>query len=182
MGLDIVEYVMTVEDLFDVRLPDAELRAVRTPRQLARVVQRQLPQDRLVRVGCLSQRAFYRVRTAVLETHPDLERRSLRPATVSYSLKTRDGQQLRWPAVGERLGFPLKDTFSSRWLQLGPSTLGTLAERVVAERPATLRNSDEGWVESQIAEILLRVVEREQGLEPQRFDIDSEFVHDMGMD
>ena len=118
MGLDIVEYVMTVEELFEVRLPDAELRAVRTPRELARVVRRQLPKSRV-----------------------------------------RD-----------------------RWLQLRPSTLGSLAERVVAEHPATLRKSDEGWAESQIAEILLRVVEREQGLEPHRFDIDSEFVHDMGMD
>lgn len=182
MGLDIVEYVMTVEDLFDVRLPEAELRAVRTPRDLARVVQRRLPQDRRVRAGCLSQRAFYRVRNAVLETHPDLERKPLTPATVSDSLKTREGQPLRWRAVGKRLGFPLEDTFSSRWLQLGPNTLGTLAERVVAERPATLRNSDEGWADSQIAEILLRVVEREQGLEPHRFNADSAFVHDMGMD
>jgi len=181
MGLDIVEYVMTVEELFEVRLPDAELRAVRTPRELARVVHRQLPKSR-VRAGCFSQRAFYRVRTAVLETHPDLERKSLTPATVSSSLKTRDGQPLRWRAVGEQLGFALKDTFSNRWLQLRPSTLGSLAERVVAEHPATLRKSDEGWAESQIAEILLRVVEREQGLEPHRFDIDSEFVHDMGMD
>jgi hypothetical protein len=182
MGLDIVEYVMTVEDLFHVRLPDAELRAVRTPRELARVVQRQLPQGSRVRAGCLSQRAFYRVRNAVLEIHPDLERGSLTPTTVSYSLKTRDGQPLRWRAVGERLGFPLKDTFSKRWLQFGPNTLGTLAERVVAERPAMLRDPDEGWAESQIAEILLRVVEREQALEPYRFDADSEFVRDMRMD
>jgi hypothetical protein len=45
-----------------------------------------------------------------------------------------------------------------------------------------LRDPDEGWAESQIAEILLRVVEREQALEPYRFDADSEFVRDMRMD
>ena len=34
MGLDIVEYVLAVEDLFEVRLPDAELRDAGTPREI----------------------------------------------------------------------------------------------------------------------------------------------------
>ena len=87
MGLDIVEYVTAVEEFFDVRMPDAELREVRTPRDLAEVVQRQLP-SKPTSYGCLSQRAFYRVRRAVVDAEPNLERRALRPDTPCHSLST----------------------------------------------------------------------------------------------
>ena len=187
MGLDIVEYVLVVEDLFEARLPDAELRHVRTPRDLAWVIQRALPPERRTRAGCLSQRAFYRLRNALLEIHPDLKRQELKPSAKCHSLNTSAGQPIRWQAVGEKLDIRLTNRFSapgrvSSWLGLKAENLGALAERVVAERPSALREPDEGWTDEQIVEILLRVVEREQGLESHRHDGNSEFVRDMRMD
>lgn len=154
MGLDTVEYVFHVEDLFGVRLPDAELREARTPRDLARVIQRSLPY-KPSRPGCLSQRAFYRLRNAILEMHPELTRAEIRPDVEFHS---------------------------RGWLGLRRETLGSLADRIVAEQPSTLRGPDEGWTDAQIVEILLRVVEQDQGLEPHRHNGDSEFVRDMRMD
>ena len=187
MGLDIVAYVLAVEDLFEVRLPDAELRHAGTPRDLAGVIQRALPHDRPTRPGCLSQRAFYQLRKALLEIHPDLKRQELKPSTECHSLNISTDQPIRWRAVGEKLNIRLKDGVSapgrvSRWLGLKAEKLGELTDQVVAERPWTLRKPDEGWTDGQIVEILLRVVEREQGLESRRYNGDSEFIRDMRMD
>ena len=186
MGLDIVEYVLRVEDLFDVTLPESELREVRTPRDLARVVQRSLP-TRALRSGCLSQRAFYRLRKALLEVHPNLPRAELRPSTECYSLRTGGDETIHWGGVATKVGIRICDRFAAPsrvrdWLGFTPETLGSLAERVVAERPSTLVNANEGWTDSQIIEILLRVVEHDQGLEPHRHRADSKFVDDMGID
>jgi len=147
MGLDTVEYVLAVEDLFQVR----------------------------------------RLRNALLEKHPALNRQALRPGTACYSLEITSNTELNWRAVGENPNIKLKGSFSepgcfSTWFGAKPVTLGELAERVVVEQPATLRNRDEGWTNEQLVEILLRLVEREQGLEPHRHHANSEFVREMRMD
>lgn len=180
MGLDLVEYVEAVEEFFDVRLPDTELRDARTPRDLAKVVKRHIA-TKPERAGCLGQRSFYRVRNALLEVSPELKRHDLRPATRCYTVAA------SWPEVGKTLKLKVKDQFDppsrlSKWLKLEPATLATLADRLVVERANDLKDPDEGWSDGQLGEILLRLVEREQGLEPHFFTGDSKYVQDMQMD
>lgn len=60
MGMDGVEIVMAVEDAFDIRIEDAEVEKIVTPRQLIELVQ-----DKVANVEteiCLSHRAFNLVR------------------------------------------------------------------------------------------------------------------------
>jgi hypothetical protein len=180
LGLDLVEYVQAVEEFFEVRLPDAELREARTPRDLAKIVKHHLP-AKPERAGCLGQRSFYLVRNALLEANPGLKRRELRAHTPCHTVAA------EWSEVGEKLKLKIKDHFYpparlSKWLRLEPPTLATLSDRLIVERANDLKNTDESWSDGQLIEILLRLVEREQGLDPHYFNSDSKYVQDMQMD
>ena len=78
MGLDIVEFVMEVEEAFALRIPDSVAEKILTPRMLIDYVYSQTIDPR--KVGCLSQRAFYAVRRQLCE-RLDLPRSALRPTT-----------------------------------------------------------------------------------------------------
>ena len=68
MGLDIVEFVMSVEEKFCIEIPDADAQNLTTPRKLM-----DLHHDKSKGwsriVGCLSQREFHRLRRALIARH-----------------------------------------------------------------------------------------------------------------
>ena len=82
MGLDIVEYVMNVEEAFGVMIPDADAERIRTVRMLVDYLH-----DRAfvpAPGACLTQRAFYHLRRAV-DGRAGLPVRRLRPGTSPRS-------------------------------------------------------------------------------------------------
>jgi acyl carrier protein len=76
MGLDTVEIVLRVEETFGVDLPDDELESVATVGDLYKLLLSKLDGS----YACLSSRAFYRVRSSMVEVL-GVSRRSIRPAT-----------------------------------------------------------------------------------------------------
>jgi len=83
LGLEIVEMIMAIEDEFDIRFVEAELQQVETVRDLHLLVCRELGIEACRRPqahGCPSSRAFYRLRSAMVETL-GVPRRSIAPAT-----------------------------------------------------------------------------------------------------
>ena len=64
MGLDIVEFVMNVEEAIGVPIPDDVAGSMRTPRAFIDYVHNQLPKTD--ERHCLSQRAYYAVRRAMV--------------------------------------------------------------------------------------------------------------------
>lgn len=78
MGLDAVELVMATEEAFDIQITDAEAESLVTPGQLIDFVMARVGRDGPA--VCLSQRAFHRLRKALLRQLP-VKRREVRPDT-----------------------------------------------------------------------------------------------------
>jgi acyl carrier protein len=64
MGLDAVEIVVMVEEAFDIAIENAEAEKLLTPRDVIEYVMRKV--GRTDRAQCLTQRAFHRVREALM--------------------------------------------------------------------------------------------------------------------
>lgn len=93
MGLDAVEILMELEDAFEVTLDESDAATIDTPRDLIEAVMRKLkPADSTI---CLTQRAFNRVRKALLQ-HLPLKRRQVRPASRLKDLVPRDKRVPLW--------------------------------------------------------------------------------------
>lgn len=118
MGLDSVELVLRIEEEFSIELPDGEIMDTRTVGDLYRVVLSKLETT----PSCLSSKAFYRVRTALVECL-GLPRRSIRPSTPLDSLIPRTSLIKEWQKIADHSGLalpPLKRR--KRWSDafLGP--------------------------------------------------------------
>jgi acyl carrier protein len=79
MGLDAVEIVMAVEQVFDIEITDTEAGQIRTPGDLIALVWAKVASGP-TETACLTQRGFNRVR-AVLRRRLGVERREVRPET-----------------------------------------------------------------------------------------------------
>lgn len=85
MGLDTVELLLNVEECFGVAITDESAAQLTTPRQLsshvAKLLATQSPERNTAKTNlCLSQRAFYRLRRALM-AETGLSRNALRPNT-----------------------------------------------------------------------------------------------------
>jgi hypothetical protein len=105
MGLDTVEIVMRIEEEFSIDLPDAELGSVITVGDLYNIVLSKL--DTTTTAECLSSKAFYRTRRALVDCL-GVSRRSIRPATSLETLFPKQSRHRRWADVAKsiELKFP----------------------------------------------------------------------------
>src|SRR5262245_28224570 len=184
MGLDIVEYVMAVEDAFEVALPDDRLDTVRSPRDFAALVAECVP---AADSGpCLSQRAFYRLRWAMLN-RADLPRGAIKPELVLVDMLPAERPTELWAAICGELQLPKPLTLRGRhgvlaFLGMRPTTFGNAVGELVMRYPRRLLKAGEGWTASQIHAVLAQLLDREQGISPGSYSVDASYVHDLGMD
>jgi len=133
MGLDGVELIMAVEEEFDLLISDAEAATMETPREMIGYVCRSVGATE-IKVGnvpthCQSQRAFYRVRRAIVEA-TGVERALVRPDTLLFTLFSENGQRDQWRGVRNdlRLGFFYSP--NPRFLRrTAPATVKDLVDR-----------------------------------------------------
>ena len=113
MGLDAVELVMRVEDEFGIAIPDDEAGSVRTVDDLYRIVLSKLD----LTPACLSSKAFYRTRQALMASL-QVPRRSIRPSSDLESLLPLSSRRDKWDEIAQRLAldFP-RLRYSSVWRQ-----------------------------------------------------------------
>lgn len=83
MGLDGVEIVMKVEDAFGITIDDGEAGKIATPGQLIDLVLSKV--GRTVDEACLTQRAFHRVRAALMR-RMGVSRNQIRPDILGGKL------------------------------------------------------------------------------------------------
>ena len=100
MGLDLVEYVLAVEDAFEIAIPDADAARLATPAQLIDYLCRRLGET--ADGPPLLQTAFYRVRV-VLAEEVGVPRSRIRPGTVRAELTVRPEPEV-WDVVARRVG------------------------------------------------------------------------------
>ena len=93
MGLDIVEFVMGVEERFGIEIPDADAQNLTTPRKLVDYIMTRVKpgQDR----GCLTQREFHRLRRALVARHW-ATRQNLKPDTLLEGIVPRLNRRTLW--------------------------------------------------------------------------------------
>lgn len=96
MGLDGVELVMTVEDEFQIVIPDDDAEKLVTVGMLVDYVHAKCPREPFR--GCRSAHTFYRVRAVLVEAL-DLPRREIRPATALAAIVPPHRRRAVWAAM-----------------------------------------------------------------------------------
>ncbi len=103
MGLDIVEFVMSVEERFGIAIPDEDAQNLTTPRLLVDYIMTKVKPGR--GRGCLSQREFHRLRRALIARHWTT-RQDLKPETLLEQIVPRLNRRSLWKQLGEELHSP----------------------------------------------------------------------------
>lgn len=103
MGLDGVEFVMAIEETFQIAISDEDAARMRTPRNVVDYV--------LTRLGpgqsavCLEQRAFYRLRTATMRVFVQ-PRGAIRPTTRWEEILPPRQRRHNWHLLRAATGVP----------------------------------------------------------------------------
>lgn len=179
MGLDIVEYVMNVEEAFGVMIPDRDAERIHTPRELIDYLHGRafVPAPG----ACLTQRAFYDLRRAV-DGRCGLRPRRLRPGAELNTIVS----PAAWREVGRSFGHPDWDrVWADRWGgRRMPRTLGDAAREVVARaRRSVRRPGDGGRTWDDVRAEVVRITRDWPGLRAEVTDeelLDLDFVRDLG--
>jgi hypothetical protein len=180
MGMDIVEFIMKVEEAFDVRIPDRDAERIATPRHLINYLH--------VRMGygaasCPTQKAFYAVRRE-LRTQLGNATLKVRPTTPLADVLPEPDRRRVWSRVGWALDV-------RGWPRAGPgSWLGNLFFRRVqtvgeAARYAaghlTVQNNppDRVWSWDEVACVVDRIIRDQFAINT--YSLDDDFVEDFGL-
>lgn len=100
MGLDLIEFVMSVEEKFDLEIPDADAQNLTTPHKLVDYIMTKVKagRDR----GCIGQREFYRLRRALIARHW-ATRDGLKPDTPLDRIVPKTNRRSAWQHLGAEL-------------------------------------------------------------------------------
>jgi hypothetical protein len=185
MGLDLVEFVMAVEEAFELRFPDEDMIELTTPRKLIDYVAASLSAAKAD--VCLSQRAFYRLRSSLAE-RIGCPRSALRPDTSLLEVIPVAERHAVWDGVRQELGL----ANAKRWPRLdeqgwfdflrGPR-ICTLrdAALTIATHPEPTKGPDTGWTREQISAVIHRLIREELGLAVHEYMDDTSW-QEMGID
>ncbi|HEV3438778.1 MAG TPA: acyl carrier protein [Gemmata sp.] len=184
MGLDIVEFVMDVEESFGISIPDDVAERITTPRKLIDYIHGRVPHKSTSL--CLSQRAFYSIRRALVQ-RVGLPRSQLRPGTDLLSVLPAQNAQAVWNEVGESLGYRdgrWPHLYRSGWLTRffvsdPPRTLGEVARSVVSCTTPARKPAGERWSRPEIEAVIAGLLR--EHFDIQRYSLDDRFVEDLGL-
>ncbi len=113
MGLDIVELILKTEEAFDLEIPEEDASTLETPRKLADYLEGHLL---LVAGGpCLTQRAFYRLRSALVSTMGS-GRRELSPSSSLDHVLPIDTRRESWAVLQAEASLSLPELRRSHLL------------------------------------------------------------------
>jgi hypothetical protein len=177
MGLDSLELILACEESFGISISDAEAQTILTTRQLIELIFEKVRSDRPEDSGCLSMRAFFRLRKAFEDE--GVLRRDVRPdAEVAALLPSRRKRDILC-AVIERAGFhPLKRLPFGLQFTFG-RVRNIVTDAVISQHEA-LRLPGYGWSLAQVREVVRAIMFTQLAL--RRFSDDAEFVKDLGVD
>jgi len=177
MGLDSVELVLAWEDSFGIQISDAEAERMFTTRQAAERIYEQLRSSGPEDSGCLSLRAFNKLRRAFVDE--GVPRNAVRPdARVTHLLPSRQRRDAL-SVVCQRAGLepPRRLPFGLQF------TLGRVRDIVidaVIGQHSSLRLAGHGWSLLQVREVVRAVMYAQLAL--RRFSDDAEFIKDLKID
>jgi hypothetical protein len=184
VGLDLIEYVIAIEEAFEIAIPDADAVHLETPAKLIDYVCARLGES--AAGPPLVQTAFYWLRRAIAD-ELRVSCNVIRPGNTMSELTDRPENEV-WKAVANRLEVNpkfLTHAPIAKWLaklvRAPGRTVGDLATQLAMLHPSTFKRTGEGWTRAQITEVALRLVEYETGLSVGTANLHSSFVRDLGM-
>jgi hypothetical protein len=182
MGLDLVQFILAVEDAFELEIPDPVAATLTTPRRLIDYLATQLPmRDGAV---CLTQHTFYRLRE-LARAELGLSRHVIRPTTPLAPLFPAGERSPEWNALRTRLGarhWPRigRRRFFERPLSPHVDNFAKLTQFCVARVPVAGKAPGERWTRAEIAHVVDALMREE--LAVTRYTEDSRFVEDLRLD
>jgi acyl carrier protein len=186
MGLDLVDFVLEIEEAFELRFPDEDAATITTPRRLIDSLMERLPAGEPI---CLSQRACYRLRHAVA-ARLQCAARSVGLDTPLLALVPAAQRTAFWEEVRHDLGAPKARAWprlaEAGWFDLFRRTrIGTLreaAQQLALRMPCRVMNPGDGWTRSQVANIVHALICDRFGIRRSDYTEDSRWREDMGVD
>lgn len=126
--------------------------------------------------GCLSQRAFYRVRRA-LQTAFAVSRGQVRPDTPLSALLPAGKRRERWQLLQAHLGVNAFPRMFFGWQSFPRRTVGQLANSLAAGQPSSFRGPVRPWTRAQVRSLVRLLIVEQLGIK--NFRDDDEFVRDL---
>jgi acyl carrier protein len=185
MGLDLLEFIFSVEEVFNLYIPEADAQVLDTPRRLIDYLTSRLPDG--LGPDCLSQRAFYRLRIAICEEF-HCPRQMIRPGTDLLQLAPKGYQPERWREIGRRLG---AEKYWPRlakpgWFENAESPRLSLVRDIVrfmcARNLSALLDKGEGWTRKRVADVVHKLIREQLGIPRGEYTEDSRWTEDMGIE
>jgi hypothetical protein len=182
MGLDLVEFVMEVEEAFQLRIPDADWPGITTPRQLINYLAARWP---AAAPECRSQRTFHLLRRAIVE-RVGCPRSALRLDTSLLRLIRKENRADLWDAVRRDVGVERLGAWprlaDPGWLDPGRRRrVGTLREVVRFLVPGIDKRPRPGWTRPEVAAVIDRLMRGRFGVGLNRHTEDKTW-QEMGID
>ncbi len=179
MGLDAVEIIMGWENAFEIKLNDAEIAELRTPRHAIDLISAKVgASDRVVGV-CLKLRAYHRIRQAFCSVL-GVPRAQIRPNSKLRKLLPPEQRQGAWQAIFAQAGLPASPPFGfGTGVIFMPIAIKDIVIWSVAHHPSSLVNPDERWTHAQVRSVVRAVIIKIVGAE--EFEDDDDFVIDLGI-
>src|SRR5579859_3202219 len=153
MGLDVLEIVLGWESAFGFTISDREFAALRKPSQAIDFIAEKLGAKEDKFRGCLSHRAFNRIRHALTESL-GVSRRDINPQTCLSLLMKGKQHRKSWSEMRRVFGFlSLPGRICSR-----PKTVGDLTHWVVNHEPLRVKAPGEPWTRLEIRTVVRGVL------------------------
>ena len=182
MGLDLVEFVLALEDAFELDIPTATAATLTTPRCVIDYLATRLPMHE--GSACITQHTFYRLRHFT-RAELGLSRDVFKPSTPLAPLFPAGDDSPDWKAIRTRLNakhWPQigRRRFLERPLSPHVDTFAKLTAFCVARVPMAVKGPGARWTRAEIAQVVGALMREELGIE--RYSEDSRFVEDLGLD
>jgi acyl carrier protein len=178
MGLDSVELVIAVEDVFGIAISDAAAASMITPAILISHVQDTVGATDDLK-SCISLRAFHRVRASLMRT-VGVKRSDITLDTPIKALFPRPDRAVLWNVFRTDSGIsalpPLR--LGLGWLLL-PSRVADLVSIAVLDRGKQLKE-ERTWTNEEVRQIIREIIRDQLGIK--KFNDTDEFVRDLGLD
>jgi hypothetical protein len=177
MGLDAIEIIMGWEQAFDIKLTDAEVKRISTPRMAIDLITTKLTvQENIISISPLA-RIYYRVRWA-FQTVLSLPRHQIKLDSKLRHLLPSQQRSERWQRICSYLEVPNLPKISIIPIFM-PIRVRDLVEWLTANYPSYFLCPAERWTHPQIRTIVRAVIGNVLGTN--KFTDDNDFVQEIGV-
>jgi hypothetical protein len=179
MGLDAVEIMMGWENAFGIKLSDAEVWELRTPRQAIDLIASKVGASDREPGVFLGLRAYHRIRQA-FGTVVKMPRSQIRLDSKLRKLLPKKHPRDTWPVIFAQAGFPESPPWRfGTGVILMPITIRDVVIWLLAHHPKSLIDPSGYWTYRQVRSIVRAVIMETVGI--MKFDDNDDFIENMGI-